>query len=235
MRRIMRWVVGSLLVVPLTIVATDDPTPTEALGAAVYVERCQLCHGKKGRGDGVLPRRLDNYPNTKLSLKDYSTEELRDEVITGGMNVGDSTYSPPWGEELSWLEIESVVLFLELWSTRKVAAMRLIRKANQSVPIAKHAHPGRAYYISYCALCHGEYGAGDGQMAKVINSPPPYKLTQSRVPESYLRMIIERGGAGVGRSIQMPPWKDEFTSDQLDSIVDYVLTLRIEESKDAIK
>lgn len=86
--------------------------------------------------------------------------------------------------------------------------------------------PGRTIYLSHCALCHGPEGKGDGRMEALIRNPPPYNLTQSTRPASYLKNIITNGGASQSRSARMPAWKDELTSAEIEVLTIYLLTLR---------
>ncbi|MFK7816907.1 MAG: cytochrome c [Gammaproteobacteria bacterium] len=85
---------------------------------------------------------------------------------------------------------------------------------------------GEKVYKARCALCHGESGQGDGRMSKVIKNPPPFDLTESVMPVEYLQLIVSNGGEPVGRSPQMPPWNDELTDTELESVVLYIHGLR---------
>lgn len=85
---------------------------------------------------------------------------------------------------------------------------------------------GLKAYHTHCVLCHGEYGDGKGRMAKIITTPPPANLTYSRLPDDYLKKIISGGGQSMQRSPQMPPWGDEFSSTQIDSIILYIKSIR---------
>ncbi len=85
---------------------------------------------------------------------------------------------------------------------------------------------GSKIFISRCVLCHGETGKGDGKMSKIIIDPPPFDLTKSNAPYEYLRLIISNGGEQVGRSPQMPPWRDELSLAELDAVISYIQELR---------
>ena len=135
-----------------------------------------------------------------------------------------SDFSPPWGKELSWTELESVVLFVEGLRHDYDATKRLLDIEGEQVVAS--AEVGRDVYRTRCVLCHGVEGLGDGKMAKIIKEPPPFNLTVSRVPDEYLRMIIGGGGSEVGRSERMPPWRDELTAEQMGSVILYIKTLR---------
>lgn len=205
---------------------SDDPTPTVAWGATVYLERCALCHGGAGAGDGTLPSSVEGYPDTSLLESSLATlPAIREAVVWGGSTGKQSPLSPPWGDELTWSEIESVSLFTEVLLSNPNSAKALLAQASDNSS-KEMEHLGRSLFESRCALCHGQYGEGNGRMAKVIKNPPPYNLTKSVVPEHYLKMIITNGGESVGRSVQMPPWKDEFTGEQIDAVISYIVTLR---------
>lgn len=66
-------------------------------------------------------------------------------------------------------------------------------------------------YDKFCATCHGPEGKGDGVMAKFLDSPPrdltdsEYMATRS---DYQLYLAIKEGGAAVGLSDRMAPWKD---------------------------
>src|SRR5207249_991384 len=71
---------------------------------------------------------------------------------------------------------------------------------------------GSIAFRTYCVLCHGTEGKGDGRAAKLY-TPRPANLTVSPFNDTYKEMIIRGGGASVGRSAYMPPWGDELTDE----------------------
>ncbi len=84
---------------------------------------------------------------------------------------------------------------------------------------------GQTLFITYCVLCHGTEGLGDGRLA-VNKMPPPANLRRSILTREQMIAIISRGGAAVGRSGFMPPWGEELGAEKIDDIVAYILTLR---------
>jgi hypothetical protein len=56
--------------------------------------------------------------------------------------------------------------------------------------------------------------------------PKPVNLTKSRAPDSYLKMVISKGGEAVGRSAKMPSWEGDLSGPEIDSIVLFINTLR---------
>ena len=204
-----------------------DIEPNFELGAIVYNERCVLCHGDSAMGEGLLPLKLKSYPNTNLikGIKGKSRESIRNAVIYGGTEGNISKYMPPMGNDLTWVETESVIDFLLYLQTNKEKALKLIKDMASNSQMERKSR-GRDLYESRCVLCHGKYGEGDGRMARVIKSPPPANLTLSRLPDDYLIKIISLGGEAMGRSPQMPPWGMQFADDEIQSIITYIKSIR---------
>jgi len=77
----------------------------------------------------------------------------------------------------------------------------------------------------YCAKCHGKEGKGDGRMNRIylklqVVTPTDFTIGFFEIrPAAYLRQIITEGGEKEGRSKYMPPFKDEISSAQIESLV----------------
>ena len=84
---------------------------------------------------------------------------------------------------------------------------------------------GSIAFRTYCVLCHGSEGKGDGRASKMY-TPRPANLTISPFNDTYKEMIIRGGGASVGRSAYMPPWGDELTDEQIHDVVAFLRELR---------
>ncbi|MBL8510075.1 MAG: cytochrome c [Betaproteobacteria bacterium] len=80
---------------------------------------------------------------------------------------------------------------------------------------------GSIVYRTYCVLCHGSSGQGDGRAAKRY-MPPPANLVMSRVNDAYKEAIIRGGGQVVGRSPFMPPWGEELSNEQIRDLIAYL-------------
>ncbi|MFW5444146.1 MAG: cytochrome c [Methylococcaceae bacterium] len=203
------------------------PNPTAQQGARVFQQRCELCHGSKGMGEGALALTLKNYPDTNLLLPKYQTDtdSLRQQIIFGGSRGKMHQFSPPWGDELTWTEIESVTLFITQLRESPEVAFKLLRKED------KHQKPtlklGRLTFKNRCALCHGPDGEGNGKMARIIKDPPPFNLTYSMMPDAYLKDMISKGGQKMQRSSRMPPFGGDLSVNEINSVVAFIKTLRI--------
>lgn len=206
--------------------ASDNPAPTLQIGAGVFQHRCTLCHGDDGMGEGLLPLKLRQYPNTNLLKPRHPQDRasVHDIVVFGGTRGNVSNLMPPMGNDLTWTEVESVVDFVLHLRQQTAEARALLDNVRGQGEVSKKA--GQDIFSSRCVLCHGKFGEGDGRMAKVIKNPPPADLTASRLPDDYLKQIISKGGAGVSRSPQMPPWGDQLSAVEIESLILYLKSLR---------
>jgi mono/diheme cytochrome c family protein len=100
------------------------------------------------------------------------------------------------------------------------AATQLPRETSEAAVIR-----GSIAFRTYCVLCHGSEGRGNGRAAKMY-MPRPADLTVSPFNDQYKEMIIRGGGASVGRSAFMPPWGDELTDEQIHDVVAFLRELR---------
>lgn len=93
------------------------------------------------------------------------------------------------------------------------------------------AYEGRGLYVSYCQLCHGVKGQGDGPLAKAMDIKPAALTTTVRSrSDIILKKIITGEGPQTitGRdrhnilSEAMPEWKDIFNQSQVDALIAYL-------------
>lgn len=195
----------------------------EVTGAKIFSDRCVLCHGSQGMGEGPLPMSLKNYPSANL-LRNINKQSRNDiqYIISNGSE--HTPYMPPWKGELSEEEISAVTEFIILLRSNIENALSLLNKVEQKK--IKHITDGKKIYETRCVLCHGTSGLGDGRMSRVVNNPPPFNLTKSVMPPDYLKAIIKKGGEAMSRSKQMPPWGDQLNDQEINSVVEYILTFR---------
>jgi len=229
MNKWSRIIASGLMVVCATasgIENLEDPTPTLEQGAKVFTDRCVLCHGSQGMGEGVIPLKLKDYPDTNLTKtrKAKGREEVYETIVYGGTRKGISEYMPPFGKELSWTELESVAKFILLMRSDTNKALAMLDKGMDNQQASTRV--GEQVYSTRCVLCHGKYGEGDGRMSKILKHPPPADLTVSKMPAIYLDKIISLGGEAVGRSKHMPPWGDQLSKAEIESVILYIISIR---------
>ncbi|MCU7919322.1 MAG: c-type cytochrome [Candidatus Thiodiazotropha sp. (ex Epidulcina cf. delphinae)] len=93
------------------------------------------------------------------------------------------------------------------------------------------AYEGRRLFVSYCQLCHGTGGKGDGPLAKAMKiSPADLTITVRSRSDTILTKIITGEGRQTitGRdrhnllSDAMPEWKDVFNERQVKALIAYL-------------
>jgi len=89
---------------------------------------------------------------------------------------------------------------------------------------------GSIVFNTYCALCHGSSGEGDGRAARIYN-PRPANLTVSPYNDDYKELMIRRGGEGMGRSPFMPPWGDQLSDEQISDLVSFLRSIKVPDAK----
>ena len=101
-------------------------------------------------------------------------------------------------------------------------AQRAGRELHNPVPLSPAAlEQGRILYQTFCFVCHGEQGAGDGPLVPRIPNPPSY--TSERVRAMPPGQILHVMTYGSGR---MPSYAAQIPLDQRWLIVHYVGTLQ---------
>jgi mono/diheme cytochrome c family protein len=76
-------------------------------------------------------------------------------------------------------------------------------------------------YANYCVTCHGINADGNGRAAR-LHTPRPANLRASDKNDSYIGLIVRKGGEPLGRSPGMPPWGEELTDEQISDVVAFV-------------
>jgi mono/diheme cytochrome c family protein len=86
-------------------------------------------------------------------------------------------------------------------------------------PTARALEEGKALYVTYCLVCHGETGKGDGPIAGKIPHPPSY--TSDRLLQFPAGRIFHVVTLGSGK---MRPYASQLSADERWKIVAYVRT-----------
>ena len=92
-----------------------EDKPSLALGEKMYMHYCTSCHGNMGDGKGFNAKNLDPRPAVHADTEFMSkrtNKDLQDAINGGGRLIGKSTLMPPWGNTLSKVLVESLVLYI---------------------------------------------------------------------------------------------------------------------------
>ena len=96
----------------------DANPPDTALGQAVFQTRCSICHGPQADGKSRLSGVMRPQPSN-LRTSALDAEAMQRIIATGGVGVGRSDQMPPWGDELSGMEIDAIVAYLQGLKARR--------------------------------------------------------------------------------------------------------------------
>lgn len=112
-------------------------------GQAIYVDRCELCHGRTGKPELTLP----SGARTPRDLSDPAFQrELGDEMLATVVRHGRRGM-PAVDPPVHAREMPALMAFIRLLS------------------------PGYALYDQYCSACHGEDGRGSGSYGEEAQRP----------------------------------------------------------------
>ena len=91
---------------------------------------------------------------------------------------------------------------------------------------------GQEAFLTYCAMCHGDEGGGDGEVAAMLRTKSGIMVarlndpeTMGRLREPDVRRVITLGGAHTGRSNLMPAWGEKLGPQIIVDLASYVMTL----------
>jgi len=99
----------------------------------------------------------------------------------------------------------------------------VFRQQAQEAQLSRIETEGKRLFTAYCATCHGETGAADGQNAFNLDPPPPVFEESLRThPAAYWREIIEGGTSAVGRSPLCPPRGRTLGDPEVDALLAYL-------------
>ncbi|MBI4390233.1 MAG: c-type cytochrome, partial [Nitrospinae bacterium] len=166
---------------PLWTAADPSAQPSAEKGKEIYLDKCAVCHGASGNGDGPAagytsprPRKLSKgqYKIRTTHFGKIPADEDIFNIITQGM---PGTAMPSW-EHLPPADRWSLVLFLKALSP-KFEKAREKGEIAESVVVGdpppftlKGLAQGRDLFIKNCSGCHGVKGRNDGESTKrVVN------------------------------------------------------------------
>ena len=114
-------------------------------------------------------------------------------------------------------------VFTAALSAALVLACALFLPARSS--LAADAAKGKQVYDTYCALCHGPTGKGDGAGAAALD-PKPRDLSSAEImrgrTDEHIVSVVTDGGAAAGLSAAMPPWNGVISPEDIQNVVAHI-------------
>ncbi|MFQ5649741.1 MAG: c-type cytochrome [bacterium] len=212
-----------------------DLPPDTPLGKRVYAERCGICHGPEGRGNGpaapsMIPRPRDFtlgvYKYTSTPDGETPTDADLIRVVENGLRASGMPY---WDDILSDEETTAVVEYIKGFSTH------FALPEPNTVPVPPRATPnetslarGRALYLEAgCHSCHGDDGRENrilqgkqGYPVRIPDLSAPWTFRGGSKPEQvWLRFTT---GMAPG---PMPSFELAMTPEERWHLTNYVLSL----------
>lgn len=85
---------------------------------------------------------------------------------------------------------------------------------------------GQEIYGKKCSKCHGEKADGQGRDAYKYH-PAPTNFRGAGAARAYMVDMTKKGGKAMARSEDMPEWGDDLTEAQIQDVVNYIMSVRI--------
>ncbi len=218
-------------------------------GKKVYQERCLICHGAKGNGQGpagVLRRAEKNGRVIEIYSRDFTTGVFKFRTTsTGCMPTDDDilrtisdgierSFMPAHKETLSSEEKEAVKeyikTFSEWWEEEEPCETIAAKKPEWIGSLTSAEKGKRIYKEMKCWECHGHEGKGDGPGANDLKDDWGHKtlpfnfttgdLKRGSSPENvYITFTTGLDGTG------MPSYEDSIKEEDRWHLVSYTLKL----------
>ncbi|MFQ5847239.1 MAG: c-type cytochrome [Candidatus Methylomirabilales bacterium] len=203
-------------------VVTAQPESHEAVthGEQVYRTFCWTCHGRYGRGDGPAAEYLAVRPpdlTDPAVLGDKSDRKII-RHIRAGKGRPDATHRP----------MVVITQALKEEALRDaIAYMRTLAVPGKHVSLLA----GKDVYNTFCQVCHGSRGDGEGPAAKNLADVKPRDFTskdfiiEGREEEVYRAIFMGAAKAFHG-SPYMPEWRTALSPQQIKDVMEYLKTFK---------
>lgn len=212
-----------------------DLASDASLGERVYVERCAVCHGRGGRGNGpaapsMIPRPRDftsgeyKYKSTPSGQPPTDADLVR--VVARGLGASAMPY---WDDVLDDAEIRAVVEYIKrLSDVFDEAPPRPIDVPPRVRPDADSVARGRVLYAQGCRTCHGPDGRANATPGAANETVPvatrdltaPWTFRGGSAPEQVWMRLSSGMAPGA-----MPSYADGWTPEERWDVVSYVASL----------
>ncbi|MCP4455391.1 MAG: c-type cytochrome, partial [Planctomycetes bacterium] len=175
---------------------------------------CVNCHTVKN-SEG-LSAGGENGPELTYLGRSRTPDFIRNHVLDPKSDVKDTIM--PSFRHLSGTEIDSLVLYLQ--------------SLDYTLP-SEPAPAAQDLFKNYCMSCHGESKDGKGPIAALLD-PLPRDFTATQFVASYKDRFADSIREGVAGTA-MAPWKDILSDNDIDRLVDHVVTTTQDRQGDFVR
>ena len=212
---------GAMLLALLSVCVTEvsaGPAPASG-GRRLYVSYCQLCHGTRGKGDGPLAKAMKISPADLTTTIRARSDTILMKIITG---EGRQTIT---GRDRHNLLSETMPEWKDVFSESQVRALiaylRFLGSARHD--LMGDPEVGMKLYQTYCQVCHGMEGDGEGIMTSLMGIMPMDHTNPNETNSLDNEELVESILEGTGR--YMPAWRGILTQSDVEALVSYIRLL----------
>jgi mono/diheme cytochrome c family protein len=242
-RRVLGVVLVGLLGAAAAALSTRAPAPWAAprgdlkQGAQLYAQKCAVCHGETGKGDGPAefvifpkPRDLTSGKFKIRSTPSLPTDDDLFRVLSQGI---PGTAMPSWaglGEADRWNLVAYVKSLSPLFTQQPPGTPRAIPPAPKRTRALLET--GKKFYAeAECLKCHGPGGRGDGESAASLKDdwghpivPYDFTIAGRMKGGSAARDVYRTLLNGIGGT-PMPSYADSLSPEEIWGLAYYVMSL----------
>lgn len=186
-----------MIALTMLVVLAQAPAADLARGKTLFGQRCSMCHGENGKGDGVVATSITPAP-ADLTAARFSVDRL--EAV---FREGVAGAAMPAQQDLTAFDRAALIAF--------------IQSIGPQLPPAKSAVAlltrGQALFAIRCAACHGIEGDGRGP-ARLHMTRQPADFTRKQPTRARIDAVLERGIPGTA----MTPIRRLLTADDVDAL-----------------
>jgi len=213
-------VIWGLFVATGAVAAQPKPAGDVTRGEQVYRTFCWNCHGPYGRGDGPAAQYLAVRP-----------PDFTDPALLGGKS--DEQILARLTERKGRPDAKAHPMMVVV-ETVKAEALRdaIAYMRTLSVP-GKHVSllAGRDIYDTFCQVCHGARGDGQGPAAENLVGVKPRDFTSKEfVIEGREKEVYQTIFGGAAKAFHgspyMPEWKTTLSRQQIQDVIEYLKTFK---------
>jgi mono/diheme cytochrome c family protein len=221
-----------------SLIARGEVAGKASAGAQdLYRQKCAVCHGTEGKGDGpaaylLYPKPRD-FVSGKFKIRSTPTLPTDEDLLKTITNGIAGTSMPSWAalpEQDRRALVAYVKSFSEAFRTQPVGTSVAVRQPPPVTP--RILATGKDLYEQAgCFDCHGRSGKGDGPAAATLKDEWGYPITPydftvpgkmkggGSVQEIYQTLTIGIGGT------PMPSYDEALTEEERWAIAYYVRSL----------